>query len=89
MVTINLALIAKSQNVSMIFLSHLLNQLIRIPYITAVTLSSSDIHIRSSFRNFFSALFEVKLPYDPVCPSVGWMTGRSNGRLVVLSFIFC
>ena len=28
---------------------------------------------------------EVNLPYDPVCPSVGWLIGRSVGRSVIIS----
>ena len=27
-------------------------------------------------------LMEVKLPYDTVCPSVGWLVGRLNGLSV-------
>ena len=33
----------------------------------------------------YTLLLEVKLPYDPVCPSVGWLVGRSVGRLVCQS----
>ena len=30
-------------------------------------------------------LLEVKLPYDPVCPSVRWLDGRLVGRSVIIS----
>ena len=32
--------------------------------------------------DYLYKLLEVKLPYGPVYPSVGWLGGRSVGRLV-------
>ena len=34
-------------------------------------------------------LLEVKLPYDPVCPSVGWSNGLFACTPVGLSFSWC
>ena len=45
------------------------------------------------YYNFYALLvnnfilLEVKHPYDLVCPSVGWLVGRTAGRSVSLSVI--
>ena len=41
------------------------------------------IHLSSPsllYSSLFFSLLEVKLPYYPVCTSVGWLVGRSVGR---------
>ena len=30
-------------------------------------------------------LWELKVPFDPVCPSVGWFIGRLDGLSVIIS----
>ena len=43
-----------------------------------------------TFRTFHClpiCLFEVQLPYEPSCPSVGWLVGRSVCWLSVIIFV--